>query len=223
MLSLRDIRKSYKLGDAKIDILKGVDLDIAVGDLLAILGPSGCGKSTLMNILGLLDTPTAGQYLFDGDDVSNLTDVELSRRRNLKLGFVFQQFHLIPRLSALDNVALPLLYRGMHERERKEVAREMLLRVGMGERTKHKPKELSGGQQQRVAIARAIAGRPAVILADEPTGALDSNTSNEIMQLFKELNAQDKITLVLITHDPSIGAQCQRQVRMKDGAIQERT
>jgi putative ABC transport system ATP-binding protein len=222
MLTLRDIRKSYKLGDASIEILRGVNLEVAAGDLMAILGPSGCGKSTLMHIIGLLDVPTSGSFHFDGQDVSNLTDIQLSTLRNQKLGFVFQQFYLIPKLTALDNVALPLLYRGMAERERREIAQEMLTRVGMGERLKHKPKELSGGQQQRVAIARAIAGKPAVILADEPTGALDSNTSREIMALFKELNEQDKITLVLITHDPGVGAQCRRQVRMKDGVILER-
>ncbi|MFZ2198094.1 MAG: ABC transporter ATP-binding protein [Thermodesulfovibrionales bacterium] len=218
MLKLDDIRKTYTVGPTEIDILKGVALEIASGELLAIMGASGCGKSTLMNIIGLLDKPTSGTYLIEGRAVSYEDDDALSAIRNRKIGFVFQQYHLLPRLTALENVGIPLIYRGESEEEIKHSSLEFLRRVGMHERAHHRPSELSGGQQQRVAIARALAGKPSLILADEPTGALDTHVGQEIMDLFRQLN-NDNITIVLITHDPNIAKQCRRFVRMKDGII----
>jgi len=219
MLSLKDIRKSYTIGPVAVEILKGVNLEVNRGDFISIVGSSGCGKSTLMNIIGFLDVPTKGTYFLEDKETSHLNEKELSVIRNRKIGFVFQQFHLLPKLSALDNVCLPLIYRDMKEAERTAAAQQMLARVGMDERGKHKPTELSGGQQQRVAIARALAANPSLILADEPTGALDTKTGQDIMSLFLELNEQEGITIVIITHDPKIAGQCKRAVRMKDGVL----
>ncbi|MBF0102989.1 MAG: ABC transporter ATP-binding protein [Desulfobacterales bacterium] len=219
MLNIVDLHKSYFLGHVKVDILKGINLSIQNGEMVSIVGPSGCGKSTLMNILGFLDTPTSGKYFFEEKETSCMSDKALSSIRNQKIGFVFQQFHLIRRMTAIDNVCLPLIYRGIKKKQRLQIAAEVLERVGMSERMHHKPSELSGGQQQRIAIARAICTKPSVILADEPTGALDTNTSKEIMELFMELNHQEGITLIIITHDPSIAKQCRLMVRIKDGRL----
>ena len=221
ILAMHGIRKSYNVGQASVEILKGIDLTIRPGELISIVGTSGCGKSTLMNIMGFLDTATSGTLAFENRDVSNLTDNELSAIRNTKIGFVFQHFFLLPKLTALDNVCLPLVYRGVSAKKRRAVAGEMLDRVGMKDRAHHRPSELSGGQQQRVAIARALAGTPSLILADEPTGALDTTTSREIMELFKDLNTHEGITLVLITHDPTVAGQCTRPIRIRDGLLSE--
>ncbi len=218
-LKLNQIRKSYNLGPVKVEILKGVDLEVEKGALVSIMGTSGSGKSTLMNILGFLDTPDSGYYLLEGKDVSGLDDEALSEIRNKRIGFVFQQFNLIHRLSAVDNVALPLLYRGMGDRERKRRSREILEKVGMSERAGHRPGELSGGQQQRVAIARALVGNPSIILADEPTGALDTRVGQEIIDLFIRLNQEEGITIVIITHDPGVAEQCATQVIIDDGLV----
>jgi putative ABC transport system ATP-binding protein len=219
VIRLEDIHKAFFIGSVEVEILKGVNLNVEQGELLAIVGSSGCGKSTLMNIIGFLDVPTSGRYLFGDTESQSLSDRELSSIRNRQIGFVFQQFHLLRRLTALDNVCLPLVYRGISEGERRKRAREMLERVGMGDRAGHRPSELSGGQQQRVAIARALAGRPAIILADEPTGALDTVTSAEIMELFISLNREEGVTAILITHDPGVAKRCDRAVRMKDGIL----
>lgn len=219
MLELMNIHKSYSLGTVDVEILKGVNMRVEQGEMLAVLGSSGCGKSTLMNILGFLDQPSSGEYAFGGRKAAGLSDNELSRIRNTEIGFVFQQFHLLPKLTALDNVCLPLVYRGIPSKERKERARSLLDKVGMGEREHHRPGELSGGQQQRVAIARALCGQPSLILADEPTGALDVSTSREIMNLFLSLNEDEGMTVVLITHDPSLATQCGRSVIMQDGVV----
>ena len=221
MLNLSDIRKQYALGPLTVDVLRGVDLKVNEGDLLSIMGPSGCGKTTLMNILGLLDRPTDGSYLLEGREVSTMNDDELSGIRNARIGFVFQSFHLLPRLTVRENVGLPLIYRGLNAREIEPRVLEMLERVGMGERVEHRPNELSGGQQQRVAIARALVGKPAIVLADEPTGALDPRIGEEIMQLFVHLNEEDRITVIIITHDPAIARQCRRRTRMNDGILSE--
>ena len=219
MLELTNIHKSYSLGTVDVEILKGVNLSVARGDMLAVLGSSGCGKSTLMNIVGFLDLPSSGEYSFGGRMAAGLTDNELSRIRNKEIGFVFQQFHLLPKLTALENVCLPLVYRGVSPKERKQRAQAMLEKVGMADREHHRPGELSGGQQQRVAIARALCGNPSLILADEPTGALDSTTSGEIMELFLSLNREEGITVVIITHDPGLAKQCGRSVLMQDGMV----
>lgn len=219
LFKLENIRKSFALGPVQVEVLKGVNLEVEAGELVSIMGTSGCGKSTLMNVIGFLDQPTSGRYLLEGRETSSLTDEELSTIRNRKIGFVFQQFNLLSRLTALENVCLPLIYRGLNEREQHRIAREMLAQVGMDERAGHKPTELSGGQQQRVAIARALAGSPSIILADEPTGALDTRVGQDIMNLFLELNSDKSITTILITHDPNIAAQCRRVVRMKDGKV----
>jgi putative ABC transport system ATP-binding protein len=219
LLSLRDITKSYKVGPTELEVLKGITLTVEKGDLLAIIGPSGSGKSTLMNIIGLLDRPTAGSYIIDETPVSYDNDGVLSTIRNNKIGFVFQQYNLLPRLNALENVELPLVYRGTKERERKARARELLAKVQMDERAHHRPSELSGGQQQRVAVARALVGSPSIVLADEPTGALDQKVGHEIIALFQELNADEGITVVIITHDRAIAEQCARRVEIVDGRI----
>ncbi len=219
MLKLIDIRKSYRIGPTEIEILKGVNLTVNNGELLAIMGPSGCGKSTLMNIIGLLDRPTSGNYAINGTLVSYDNDDTLSTIRNKNIGFVFQQYHLLPKLTSLENVSIPLIYRSSSEAEMKELSYEYLKKVDMHQRTDHKPTELSGGQQQRVAIARALVGRPSLILADEPTGALDTRVGQEIMDLFRKLNEEEGITFVIITHDPGIAEQCKRFVHMKDGVI----
>ncbi len=219
MLRLVDIQKSFRLGTLDVEVLCGVDLEVAAGDLLSIMGPSGSGKSTLMNIIGLLGRPTAGSYFLDGRDVSSMKDRELSAFRNMHIGFVFQSFNLLDHLTALENVAVPLVYRGLGRGEIRRRARAMLEKVGMEDRLGHKPDQLSGGQKQRVAIARALVGEPAVVLADEPTGALDSDTAKEVMQLLIRLNREERNTIVIITHDPLIARQCTRQTLIRDGLL----
>jgi len=219
MLKLTDIRKTYKVGPVDVEVLKGVSLEVEKGELLSVMGTSGCGKSTLMNIVGMLDKPTLGTHILEGKEVGNLSDNEISSIRNNKIGFVFQAFYLLSRLTALENVGVPLIYRGMKKSEIRRRAYEFLKKVGMHERAQHKPNELSGGQQQRVAIARALAGEPSIILADEPTGALDTQVGKDIMQLFIDLNSEQGITVIIITHDPKIAQQCKRSVRMQDGVI----
>lgn len=219
MLNLIDIRKSYKIGPTEIEIIKGISLQVDRGDLLSIVGPSGCGKSTLMHIIGLLDQPSQGSYRIEGTPVSYTDDDSLSDIRNKKIGFVFQQYYLLNKLTALENVGIPLIYRGEKASEIKVRSQQFLEKVGMADRTHHRPNELSGGQQQRVAIARALVGNPSLILADEPTGALDTQVTQEIMDLFKELNTTEGITIIIITHDPQIARQCRRVVAMKDGRL----
>jgi len=221
MLKLIDIGKSYALGAVEIEVLRHVDLEVREGDLLSVMGPSGSGKSTLMNILGLLSQPTAGTYLLREREVSSMDDDELSAFRNRHVGFVFQSFNLMPHLSALENVGLPLVYRGMGPGEIARRSRAMLEKVRMGGRSSHLPSQLSGGQRQRIAIARALVGEPAVILADEPTGTLDSCAAREVVDLLVELNERDQITIVVITHDASIARQCTRHARLKDGRLHE--
>ncbi len=222
MLRLRDIRKTYRVGPATVEVLRGVDLEVNRGDFVSIMGASGSGKSTLMNIIGLLDKPSSGSYSLDGREVSSMTDNRRSAIRNASIGFVFQSFHLLPRLTALENVRLPLMYRDTGAAEMDRCARGALRRVGMEDRTGHKPNELSGGQQQRVAIARALVGEPAIVLADEPTGALDPTTGNDIMELFAELNG-DGTTLIVITHDPEVAQRCARRTHIGDGGLREET
>lgn len=221
IIELSGITKTYHIGDMSVEALKGVDLSVESGELLAIMGESGGGKSTLMNIIGFLDRPSGGGYRFQDQDAAHLDDDELAHIRNQKIGFIFQQFNLLPRLTALENVCLPLIYRGVQGRQRDQVAKDMLERVGMADRMTHRPPELSGGQQQRVAIARALSCSPSLILADEPTGALDSQVSQEIMDIFLGLNREQKITTVMVTHDPHVGQQCRRTVRMADGRLVE--
>jgi putative ABC transport system ATP-binding protein len=221
LLVLEDIYKTYQVGPTQLDVLKGISMTVEKGELLAIVGPSGCGKSTLMNIIGLLDKPSAGTYHIEGDAVSFDDDRVLSTIRNRKIGFVFQMYYLLPRLNAIDNVGLPLIYRNVAKPEITNMAKDYLKRVEMHDRAHHKPDEMSGGQQQRVAIARALVGKPAIILADEPTGALDSGTGQDIMNLFKKMNEEEGVTVIIITHDPKIAAQCRRSIRMIDGKICE--
>jgi putative ABC transport system ATP-binding protein len=220
MIALEAIGRTYQLGDDAFAALTAVDLHVARGELIALTGASGSGKSTLLNILGCLDCPDAGRYSLDGEAVSGLSEPELARVRNRKVGFIFQNFHLMPRLSALDNVAQPLIYCGVAPAARRARAAAALERVGLGERLHHRPNELSGGQRQRVAIARALVGRPEVLLADEPTGNLDSRTARDILQLFHELNAEGH-TLIVVTHDADVAAHCRRVVRLHDGRIVE--
>ena len=221
MIELRGIRKSFAMGPLKVDVLKGVGLTIEKGELMSIMGQSGSGKSTLMNIIGMLDVPSEGSYHFDGIDVLAADADKLAEIRNRKIGFVFQSFFLLPRLTAAANVALPLMYRGMSAQESRPLAQAMLERVGMGERAGHRPNELSGGQCQRVAIARALVGSPALLLGDEPTGALDSKVGQEIMDLFIEMNRELGVTVALVTHDPKVAAQCRRRVVVRDGCLVE--
>jgi len=218
MITMKNITKSYEMGAQAVHALRGVDLQIDEGEFVAIMGPSGSGKSTLMNLIGCLDVPTGGTYTLNGTDVSSLSDNEQARIRNQRIGFVFQQFNLLPRTSALKQVALPLMYAGIGRGQRNQQAREALESVGLGDRLDHRPDELSGGQQQRVAIARALAVRPNIILADEPTGALDTQTGEEILDLFAELNAQG-ITVITITHDPEVAERAQRTIWIRDGLI----
>ena len=221
ILSLADVRKSYATGPIVTEILRGISLDLYPGDLLSIMGSSGCGKSTLMNILGLLDRPDSGSFSLNGREVGMLDDDELSALRNASIGFVFQSFHLLPRLMAWENVAVPLVYRGTASAVAQRRACEMLDKVGIGDRTDHRPGEMSGGQRQRVAIARALVGEPDILLADEPTGALDAETSDEIMQLFIRLNAEEQLTGIIITHDREVAQQCARRTRIRDGILSE--
>jgi putative ABC transport system ATP-binding protein len=218
LIRVENLAKNYRLGDTEVPALRGVTLTIERGSFVAVMGPSGSGKSTFMNLLGCLDTPSAGRYWLDGDLVSQLDDDALSRVRNRKIGFVFQHFNLLPRTSALDNVALPLLYRGVKAAERQARAARRLAQVGLAERSGHHPAQLSGGQQQRVAIARALVGDPALILADEPTGALDSRTGIEIMTLLQELN-REGITIVVVTHEHDIAAYAGRIIHFRDGVV----
>ena len=220
MISLRGISKHYQMGEEVVQALDGVDLDIGRNEYVALVGASGSGKSTLMNLIGCLDTPSSGQYLLNGRDTSTLSDVELAQVRNREIGFVFQSFHLLPRMTVLDNVAQPLVYRGIPRAERRRRASEALERVGLGNRLGHRPNQLSGGQRQRVAVARALVGEPSLLLADEPTGNLDSRTSAEIMGLFDQLHRQGQ-TVLLVTHEPDIAAHCERIVRVSDGRIVE--
>jgi len=216
MIELEDITKVYRMGKVEVNALRGITLSITKGEMVAIIGASGSGKSTLLNVIGCLDRPTSGRYIFDGADVSQLGDNQLAEMRNRKFGFVFQEYNLLSRATALSNVELPLIYGGSGRR--REQAMEALERVGLGARAKHKPTELSGGEQQRVAIARALVNNPALILADEPTGNLDSKTTAEIVSMFRQLN-QEGITVVMVTHETDIASQAQRIIRLHDGEI----
>jgi putative ABC transport system ATP-binding protein len=219
MIEVSGLRKTYIMGDVEVHALQGISFSIAQGEFVAIMGPSGSGKSTLMNLIGCLDTPTEGGYRLDGVEVEGLRGDELALVRAQKLGFVFQQYMLLPRQTALRNVEMPLIYRGIGAAERRERAEMALRIVGMGERMDHRPNELSGGQQQRVAIARALAGSPAVILADEPTGALDTKTSAEIMGILQRLNRQQGLTVILVTHDPEVATYADRTLAVRDGQL----
>ena len=219
IISVRNLGKTYQMGTTEVKALKSVDLDIHRNEYVALMGPSGSGKSTLMNLLGCLDTPSAGEYLLSGEQVSEMGDDELADIRNRRIGFVFQTFNLLPRLSALENVALPLVYAGLSKEDRLSKARQVLTKVGLGDRVDHKPNELSGGQRQRVAVARALVNDPAIILADEPTGNLDTKTSYEIMAMFEELH-KDGNTIILVTHEPDIAEHALRVVRLRDGLIE---
>ena len=218
VIELREVKRHYVMGPTVVRAVDGVSLDIAAGEFVSIIGPSGSGKSSLMNIIGCLDTPTEGSYVINGEPVQGLSRGRLAEIRNREIGFVFQSFNLLPRLSALENVELPLVYAGLPARERRERAAAMLAKVGLEGREAHLPAELSGGQRQRVAIARALAGRPSVLLADEPTGALDQKTGVEIMAMFAELNAEGS-TIVIVTHDLAIARQAARAVRVLDGRV----
>mgnify|MGYP001287874081 FL=1 len=222
IIHLEQIRKSYFMGRQELRVLKGIDLDIKKNEYVALMGPSGSGKSTLMNILGCLDSPTAGKYILNGHDVSKMSDDQLAEIRNKEIGFVFQQFNLLPRLTALENVALPLVYAGTSRKLRTEMAMAVIQKVGLETRKDHKPNELSGGQCQRVAIARALVNNPSLILADEPTGNLDSKTSAEIMEIFSKIQEAGN-TVVLVTHEEDIASYAKRVVRLRDGLIESDT
>lgn len=222
IIHLEDIRKSYFMGKQELQVLKGINLDIHSNEYVALMGPSGSGKSTLMNILGCLDSPSAGRYVLNGQDVSKMADDNLADVRNKEIGFVFQQFNLLPRLTALENVALPLVYAGVGRKQRTEMAMEVIQKVGLEDRSHHKPNELSGGQCQRVAIARALVNNPSLILADEPTGNLDTKTSKEIMDIFTQIQEAGN-TVVLVTHEEDIANYAKRVVRLRDGLIESDT
>lgn len=219
IIDIADMRKTYQMGEVEVHALQGVSFTIPRGEFVAIMGPSGSGKSTLMNVLGCLDVPTSGSYKLDGIEVEHMSNDDLSYVRARKLGFIFQQYNLLPRQSALRNVELPLIYRGVNANERRRRASAALQIVGMGERTGHRPNELSGGQQQRVAIARALAGSPSVLLADEPTGALDTKTSEEIMSILQRLNREQGLTVILVTHEADVAAYAQRILTVRDGLL----
>ncbi|MBL8555917.1 MAG: ABC transporter ATP-binding protein [Phenylobacterium sp.] len=218
MIAISDLTKVYQMGEEKVPALAGVSLAIERGEYVAVVGPSGSGKSTLMNILGGLDRPSSGSYRFDGEEVGAFSDDELADFRRRRIGFVFQSFQLLPRLTALQNVELPMIYAGMAPAERRTRAKDLLERVGLGSRMGHRPTQLSGGQQQRVAIARSLSNRPDLLLADEPTGALDTHTGEEVLKLFDELN-RDGLTLAIVTHDPDVAAEAHRRVAFRDGLI----
>lgn len=220
LIHIENMKKIYNPGENEVRALDGIDLDIEKGDLVAIVGHSGSGKSTLMNMLGCLDTPTSGKYVLDGQDVASMTDNQLADVRNKEIGFIFQGFNLISNLDAVGNVELPLVYRGVSKNERKQLAMEALKSVGLEDRMKHKPNEMSGGQQQRVAVARAVAAKPPIILADEPTGNLDTKSTHEIMEILKELHRSGR-TVIIITHDEEIASQAHRVIRILDGRIEE--
>ena len=220
LIHIENMKKIYNPGENEVRALDGIDLDIEKGDLVAIVGHSGSGKSTLMNMLGCLDTPTSGKYVLDGQDVASMTDNQLADVRNKEIGFIFQGFNLISNLDAVGNVELPLVYRVVSKNERKQLAMEALKSVGLEDRMKHKPNEMSGGQQQRVAVARAVAAKPPIILADEPTGNLDTKSTQEIMEILKELHKSGR-TVIIITHDEEIASQAHRVIRILDGRIEE--
>ncbi len=222
VIETRDIKKIYKMGQQKVYAIRSISIAIKENEYVALMGPSGSGKSTFMNIIGCLDTPTSGAYYLDGENVSNLSSAELANIRNKKIGFVFQTFNLLPRLSSLDNVALPLIYAGLSKSKRIEMAEKALHTVGLKDRLDHKPNELSGGQRQRVAIARAIVNDPAIILADEPTGNLDTKTSIEIMNIFEDIHKAGN-TVILVTHEPDISEYAERVIRLRDGLVESDT
>lgn len=219
LIDITQIKRDFQLGSEIINVLKGIDLQINKGEYVALMGPSGSGKSTLMNLLGCLDTPTSGTYILNGNDVSKMHDDDLAEIRNKEIGFVFQTFNLLPRTTALDNVALPMIYAGYSKPERMERAKEVLTQVGLSDRMDHQPNQLSGGQRQRVAVARALVNKPSIILADEPTGNLDSKTSVEIMKLFGDIHAAGN-TVILVTHEEDIAAYAHRIIRLRDGLIE---
>jgi len=225
LIELRDIHKTYYLGEVDLPVLKGVSLDIARGELVALMGASGSGKSTLMNILGCLDHPTSGEYCLDGHEITLLTAKERARLRNRIIGFVFQSFNLLPRTTALENVLMPLTYtkENLGEHQMKQRAAELLQKVGLADRMDHQPSQLSGGEQQRVAIARSLVNQPRLLLADEPTGNLDSHTSEELLLMFQQINSADGITIILVTHDPGVAKHAQRVIHIKDGLIENAT
>lgn len=219
LIQARDLRKTYHVGDQVVHALNGLDLNIRANEYVALMGPSGSGKSTLMNMLGCLDSPTSGSYILNGQDVSRLEDDALAEIRNREIGFVFQTFNLLPRYTALENVALPMVYAGIPKAERQQRAQEVLAQVGLGDRMDHRPNELSGGQRQRVAVGRALVIKPSIILADEPTGNLDSTTSQEVMELFGEIHRAGN-TVILVTHEEDIAAYANRTVRLRDGRVE---